>query len=67
MPEYAGCCVSFIGIYEHAWDDTMSVEGLAVGEVCVGLSCIGGGVVPVYVRRCWVDMRMRSGITIHRL
>ena len=49
VSEDAGCRVSLVGIYEHAWDDTMSVEGLTIGEMCVGLSCIGGSVIPIYI------------------
>ena len=54
VPEDRGCCVPLVGVYEHSWDDSMPVEGLAIGEVCIRLSCIGRSVVPVYVR--WTDL-----------
>ena len=50
VPEDGGCRVAQVGVDELAGDDAVSVEGLAVGEVCVGLAGVGGGVEPVMER-----------------
>lgn len=34
--------IAFVRVDEHARDDAVAVEGLAVGGVGVGLACVGG-------------------------
>lgn len=46
MSEDRGFRVSSVRVNQHAWNDTVPVEGLSVCEVGVGLSCVGRGVVP---------------------
>ena len=46
MPEDRCLCVPLVGVYQHARDDTVAIECLAVCEVRVGLSGVGGGVIP---------------------
>lgn len=46
VAEDFGGDVTRVGVDEHAWDDAVAVEGLAVGEVGGGHAGVGGGVVP---------------------
>ena len=58
--EADGCCeavaeesaggVALVGVDELAGDQAVAVEGLAVGEVGVGLTCVGRGVQPAGLR-----------------
>lgn len=41
-----GAGVALVGVAEHAWDDAVAVEGLAVGEVRGAAAGVGGGIVP---------------------
>lgn len=47
VPEDGGRRVTQVRVDELAGDDTVPVEGLAVGEVGVGLTGVGGGVEPI--------------------
>lgn len=49
MAEDGGFRVAFVGVDEHAGDDTVAVEGLSVCEVRVGLAGVGGGVEPEHM------------------
>jgi hypothetical protein len=40
VSEYFSCGVTLVGIDEHARYDTMAVEGLSVGGMCMRLSRI---------------------------
>lgn len=44
--EDRGSCVAVVGVDELVGDYAVPEEGLPVDEVCVGLACVGGGVVP---------------------
>jgi hypothetical protein len=46
MSENAGFHVALVCVNEHAWDDAVPIEGLAICSVGVRLPGIGGGVVP---------------------
>jgi len=47
VAEDCGCCVAEVGVDKLARDDAVPEEGLAVGEVGVGLTGVGGGVQPL--------------------
>ena len=47
MAKDLGCGVSEVGVDQLAWDDAVTVEGLAIGEVGVGHACIGSSIEPV--------------------
>ena len=48
VAEDGDACVAEIGVDELARDDAVTEEGLAVGEMGVGLSSVGGGIVPAF-------------------
>jgi len=47
VAEDCGRRVAKVSVDELAGDDSVSEEGLTVGEVGVGLTGVGGGIVPV--------------------
>lgn len=50
MAKDLGFRIADIGIDEHARNDSMPVEGLPIRKMCVGLTCIGRGIIPEMVR-----------------
>jgi hypothetical protein len=51
VAEDRGLGVAFVGVDEHARDDSVAVEGLSICEVGVGLASIRGGIIPA----TWLD------------
>ena len=47
LAEDGGFGVPDVGIDEHTRNNTVSVEGLSISEMSVGLAGVGGGVVPI--------------------
>ena len=58
-----GCRVALVGVDEHARDDTVAVEGLSVRRVRVGLSGVGGSIVPAVL----CEFLLREGFEIGRV
>lgn len=73
VAEDGGSSVALVGVDEHSRNDAVSVEGLAVGGMCVGLAGIRGGVVPAVLGQLllceifelaglWVALVKRVGV-----